>query len=132
MRKTHLALAVAGLAVAAVTGSAFTAENTIDDTVTGYGESTITGAAVSDIDFIPLSTDSTYLDEVHFITTTELDLDPGGNTAELTLKSAGNPYGLPVVCNIGVYTAGEHLITCDTPDTTQFELVNGVGLTVRD
>src|SRR3712207_7688218 len=101
MRKTHLALAVAGLAVAAVTGSAFTAENTIDDTVTGYGESTITGAAVSDIDFIPLSPDSPSLDEVHFITSTQLALDPGGNTAELTLKSAGNPYGSPVVCGIG-------------------------------
>ena len=134
MRRSHLLLAGLGLGVVAVTGSAFTAENTIADTVTGYGESAITGAAVTEIDLVPLAADATYLDEVRFTTTTQLDLTPTtGHTAELTLKDGGTPMaGTPLLCSIGAWSGTTHLITCDTPDTTQFDLVDAVGLTVRD
>jgi hypothetical protein len=133
MRKSHLALAAVGLTGAVVTGSAMTAENTIDDTIAGYGESAITGAAVTEIDYVTLASDSTYLDEVVFTTTTQLDLTPGtGNTATMTLKDGGAPLGDPVVCDIATWASSAHVITCDTPDTTQFSLVDAVGLTVAD
>lgn len=134
MRKSHLLVGAIGLSAAAVTGSAFTAENTIDDTVAGYGESAITGAVVTEIDYVPLSTDSTYLDEVAFTTTTQLDLTAvTGNTATLTLKDGGSPMaGSPLTCSIAAWSGTSHTITCDTPDTTQFALVDAVGLTVSD
>jgi hypothetical protein len=133
MRKSHLALAGLGLTAAAVTGSAMTAENTIDDTIAGYGESAITGAVVTEIDYLPLAADSTYLDEVVFTTTTQLDLTPStGNSATLTLKDGGAPMGTPIACTIAAWSGTSHTITCDTPDTTQFILVDAVGLTVGD
>jgi hypothetical protein len=131
MRKTHLAIGAAGLTAAVITGTAMTAENTIDDTIAGYGESAISGAVVTEIDYVPLSSDSTFLDEVVFTTTTQLDLTPGtGNSATLTLKDASSSMGT-FPCTIAAWT-GTHTITCDTPDTTQFELVAAVGLTVAD
>ena len=133
MRKSHLIIGAIGLSAAAVTGSAFTAVNSIDDTIAGYGESAITGATVTEIDYVPLSTDTTYLDEVDFTTTTQLDLTPGtGNTATLTLKKGTAPLGTPVLCSIAAWTGSVHVITCDTPDTTLFADVDAVGLTVSD
>src|SRR5918998_606230 len=64
MRKSHLIVAGLGLSAAAVTGSALTAENTIANTVAGYGESAISGAVVTEIDYVTLAADATYLDEV--------------------------------------------------------------------
>jgi hypothetical protein len=133
VRKTHLAIAAVGLSAAAVTGSALTAENTIANTVAGYGESAITGAVVTEIDYVTLAADATFLDEVVFTTTTQLDLTAvTGNTATLTLKDGGSPLGTPIVCAIAPWSGTTHTITCDTPDTTQFGLVDAVGLTVSD
>ena len=134
MRRSLLLLAAAGISVATVTGSAFSAENTIDDTVSGYGESAITGAVVTEIDLVPLAADSTYLDQVLFTTTTQLDTTPStGHTAVLTLKDGGSPMaGTPLDCSIGAWSGSAHVITCNTADTTPFNLIDSVGLTVRD
>jgi hypothetical protein len=132
MRKTHLAIGAAGLTAAVITGSAMTAENVIDDTIAGYGQSEISGARVTEIDYVPLASDSTFLDRVVFTTTTQLDLTPAtGNSATLTLKDASSSLG-SFPCLIAPWANGEHVISCDTPDTTLFETLAAVGLTVSD
>ena len=135
MRRSYLVLAAAGVSAAAVTGSALTAENTLADTISGYGESAITGATVTEINYVPLATDSSFLDEVVFTTTTQLDLTPTtGNTATLTLKDSLNApiAGTPVTCSIAAWTGTTHTITCDNPDSITFASVSAAGLTVSD
>lgn len=135
MRRSHLLVAGLGLTAVAVTGSAFTAQNTMDDTISGYDESAITGVVVTDIDYVPLASDATYLDRVEFVTTTQLDLTPGtGNTAVMTIKDGGTPMESPITCTIAAWDVGTltHMITCETANTTQFALVDSVGLTVSD
>ena len=68
MRMSRVLLAGVAVAGAVATTSAFTASNTItggDDTA-GYGEVTVSGVAVSNVAYTPLSSNAAKLDNVIF------------------------------------------------------------------
>ena len=70
MRKSRLVLVGVAVAAAAAVGSAFTAGNSFGTTkdIAGYGESTVTGATVTNIHYTVDSNDSSKLDSVEFTT----------------------------------------------------------------
>ena len=130
MRRSHIVFTGVAISAAAVTGSAFTAANTVPATVAGYGENTVTGATVTDIDYVPYASDNTDVQSVVFQSSTDIT----GKTATLTLKSGTTPVGAsPYTCTLGAYAAGTMDITCSTAaDHPDFDDFNTVGLTVVD
>jgi hypothetical protein len=129
MRKTHLALAGLGLTAAAVTGSAFTAANVVPTSVAGYGQGSVTGATVTDIDYTPYASDNTDLATVTFNSSTNVN----GKTASLTLKQGTSVVGTFSCDTTGAYGAGTMDIVCDASSThPDFDSFNFVGLTVLD
>jgi hypothetical protein len=130
MRRSHLVLSAVALSAAAVTGSAFTAANSVPPTVAGYGENTVSGATITDIDYVAYASDNTDVETVVFQSSTDVT----GKTATLTLKMGTTPVGLsPYACTLGGYAAGTMDITCDTSaDHPDFDSFDTVGLTVVD
>lgn len=140
MRTSHLVLAAAGVAVAVATGSAFTASNTVPDSVAGYGQGKVSGAVAENVRYVPLSTDNTKLASVVFTLSTDIS----GQVATMTLKSGGgaNDAGTPTrstpyTCDLGDFTGvegsgGSMTATCDTTDNPLFSTFDTVGLTVLD
>jgi len=130
MRKSHLVMAAAGLSAAAVTGSAFTAANGLPSTVAGYGQVSVTGATISDIDYVPYASDNTDLQTVVFQSQTDVT----GKTATLTLKKAGATVGdSPYSCTLGTHDGSSMDITCSTlSDHPDFDSFDHVGLTIVD
>jgi len=128
MRTSRVVFAGIAVAAAAVAGtSAFTASNTVPDSVAGYGEGTISGATVTDIQYTPLSSDNTYLASVVFTTTDDVT----NETSTMTLKSGTTPVGSsPYSCTYSAYSSGSMTITCLTPDNPAFADFDTVGLTV--
>jgi hypothetical protein len=124
MRKSRLLLAGVAVAAAGVATSAFTASNTVDTSVAGYGEAAVTGATVDTIHYVPSTTDGTNVDAVEF-TVTE---DVSTGTAILTLKDGGVVVGSPITCVVGAFTTATP-IDCDTTGTA-FEDFDSIGLTV--
>jgi hypothetical protein len=128
MRRSHLVLAGVGVAAAAATGSAFTAANTVPDTIAGYGQGKVTGATITDIDYTPYASDNTDIGSVVFNSSTDVT----GKTASLTLKSGTTVVGT-YTCTLGAYAAGTMDITCSTTsDHPDFDSFDYVGLTVVD
>jgi hypothetical protein len=127
MRRSHLLVVGLGMTAAAATGSAFTAANSLPASVAGYGQATITGATVTDIDYVPYSLDNTDVETVIFQSSTDVT----GKTASLTLKSGTTVVGT-FSCTLGAFATSMD-ITCDTsvahPDFSSFDTV---GLTVVD
>lgn len=134
MRMSRVVLAGAGVAAAVATGTAFTAANTFTQpsAVAGYGQTEVTGATVTDVDFTALGADPTDLATVTFNTSTNVN----GKTATLTLKgSATGPVVGTFPCNTttSVYASGTMDIVCDASAThPKFADFNYVGLTVLD
>jgi hypothetical protein len=140
MRKSRILLAGAAVAAAAVATSAFTASNTVPDSVAGYGQGDVTGATVDNIDYVASPTDSTILNAVKFTVTTDIT----GATSTMVLKSGatpanpndgtdGTPVGNPYACSITTpWADGELILTCDTTvdGPVTFASFNAVGLTV--
>jgi hypothetical protein len=138
MRTSHLIVAGAGIAVAVVTGSAFTDSNSMPDTntsVAGYGETTATGAAVTKVEYNPQASNNTYLKSVVFTTSTDVE----SRETTLTLKDGTTPITVGassakfVSCSNGTYdsTAHEMTITCTlADDLVSFEDFDHTGLTV--
>jgi hypothetical protein len=127
VRNSRVLFAGIVVAATAVTGSAYTAANTVPNSVAGYGEGTVSGATVTDIDYTASGTDNTDLASVVFHSSTDVT----GRTATMTLKSGTTPVGTsPYSCTLGTYTAGTMTITCATADTPAFTSFNTVGLTV--
>jgi hypothetical protein len=129
MRRSHLVLTTGGIAVAVVTGSAFTAANTmtVGDQIAGYGQVNVTGAEVTDISFTPDGTDNTLLDAVVF---TVVD-DISGQDSSLTLKNAGSVVGSYTCTETAAWDTTSMQVTCATPDIP-FAGFDVVGFTVRD
>lgn len=127
MRSSRVMFTGIAVAAAAVAGtSAFTASNTVPNSVAGYGQGTISGATVTDIQYTPLSSDNTYLASVVFTTTTDVT----NETSTMTLKSGSATVGAsPYSCTYSSYST-TMTITCLTPDNPAFTSFNTVGLTV--
>ena len=129
MRKTHLALAGLGLTAAAVTGSAFTAANVVPTSVAGYGQGSVTGATVTDIDYTPYASDHTDLGSVTFNSSTNVQ----NKAASLTLKQGTTVIATFSCDTTAAYAAGTMDIVCDASSThPDFDSFNFVGLTVLD
>jgi hypothetical protein len=128
MRRSHLVLTAVGVAAAAATGSAFTAANTVPASVAGYGQGQVTGATISDVDYVADGSDNTNLASVVFNSSTDVT----GKTATLTLKSDATTVVGTYACSLGAYAAGTMDITCATGDTPAFDSFTYVGLTVVD
>jgi hypothetical protein len=132
MRKSRVLLAGVAVAAAGVATSAFTASNTLPDSVVGYGASHVSGAVVDTIHY-DNSTTSSVVDAVVF----ETDSSVGGETAsmQLQLKDTNGDeqnVGAPYTCAITGPVTGTYTITCDTKTrgTLNFEDFDLTGLTV--
>jgi hypothetical protein len=127
MRTSHVVLAGVAVAAAAVTTSAFTAGNTLQASKAGYGQSSVTGATVSDIEYTPWATDNARLGQVVFTTSTDVT----GLTATMLLREGDgdivgtNPYSCVIAGTVGTQT-----ITCATGDHPELDDFVTVGLTV--
>jgi len=136
MRTSHLFVVGAGLAVAVVTGSAFTDSNVMPDSntsVAGYGQTTATGATVTQVEYNPQASDNTYLKSVVFTTSTDVHT----RETTLTLKDGTTPVTVGagsakfVTCVNGAYASGSMTITCTLADgLVSFEDFDSTGLTV--
>jgi hypothetical protein len=131
MRKSRVLLAGVAVAAAAAATSAFTASNTLPQTgnVLGSAEVTVTGATVTDITYVPLAADTTKLDEITFLSSTDVT----GQTVTMSLKHPTNPT-VVVPCDLGAYTGAvgseTMLITCTATTQPLISSFNTVGLTV--
>jgi hypothetical protein len=129
MRRSHVVLTGIAVAGAAVTGSAFTAANVVPTSVAGYGQGSVTGATVTDIDYLPYTLDNTDLGTVTFNASTNVV----GKTASLTLKQGTTVVGTFSCDTSGPYGSGTMDIVCDATSThPDFDSFNFVGLTVLD
>ena len=130
MRRTHVVLTGIAVAGAAVTGSAFTAANVVPNSVAGYGQGSVTGATISDVDYTPYASDNTDLGSVTF----NSDTNVNGKTATLTLKNGTSVVGtFSCDTTTSVYSGVTMDIVCNTAAThPAFASFNFVGLTVMD
>ena len=125
MRKSRLLFAGVAVAAAAVGTSAFTASNTLDDSVAGYDEATVSGATVTSIEYVLDGTDKSLIDSVDFETTENVF----GKTAILQLQEAnGDPVGSPITCTVSAFTTVTP-ISCPTPNRPIVDF-DGIGLTI--
>jgi hypothetical protein len=133
MRRSRVVFTGIAVAAAAVAGTAFTAQNTVPNSVAGYGQSTVTGVVVSNIQYTPLAADNTYLDTVVFTTST--DVTNAAYTATMTLKNGGSPLGSglggPYSCTKSAYSTTMTLTCAVSASTVKLNDFDAVGLTVR-
>jgi hypothetical protein len=131
MRRTHVVLTGIAVAGAAVTGSAFTAANNFvqPSVIAGYGQTQVTGATVTDVDFTPFLGDNTDLGSVSFDTSTNVQ----GKTASMTLKQGPTVIGTFTCDTSAAYNLGTMAVSCDASGVhPDFDTFNFVGLTVLD
>jgi hypothetical protein len=131
MRKSRVLLVGVAVAAAAVTTSAFTASNTLPQSgnVLGSSQVTVTGANVTDINYVPLAADTTKLDKIEFTSTTNVTTQ----TVTMSLKDSTNPT-VVVPCTKGEFTGAvgseTMLITCTATTNPAISSFDTVGLTV--
>jgi hypothetical protein len=126
MRKSRLLLAGVAVAAAGVATSAFTASNTLPSTgnVLGSGQVTVTGAIITDINYVPLAADTTVLDKIIFTSSTNVT----GQAVTLSLKNGSTPVGV-YTCTLGAYVT-DMLLTCTDTAHNPISSFDTVGLTV--
>jgi hypothetical protein len=123
MRKSRVLLAGVAVAAAAVTTSAFTASNTVQDSVAGYATADVTGAEATDITYVLDATDAALVDSIDF----EVVEDITGMQAVLTLTDGGVTIDT-ITCDLDTFAAGTP-VSCDTADTPLVDF-DGIALTV--
>ncbi len=103
-KPTRIAAAVAVIGVLAAGGAAFTAGNTVPNTVAGYGTSTISGGTVLSLNYT-LSSDGTAIDGATIV----FQGDTTGDTASIAFDA-----GAATTCTTGtVDGAGNTPYTCN-------------------
>jgi hypothetical protein len=140
MRKSRVLLAGVAVAAAAAATSAFTASNTVPQSVAGYGQAAVTGATVSNVHYVADTDDAGLLASVEFTVTTNVTtaatrtmvLRTGVNSTDNT---GGTVVGSPYNCTVktawdAAATPPSLVLTCPTADTPSFAAFDGVGLTV--
>src|SRR4051794_37215965 len=111
MRKSRVLLAGVAVAAAAAATSAFTASQTVDDSVAGYGEGTVTGAHITDFHYVTNGDDGTVVDAIEFSSAGDLT----GKEVTLTLKDAGDVVGDPYACDVKTPWDNTTIVmSCDT------------------
>ena len=133
MRMSRVLLAGVAVAAAAVTTSAFTAGNTVQDSVAGYGSATVTGATTANINYGLDATDKSLVNTIGFDLNENMDVAvTEGLEAWLQLQDGdGDPVGSAVQCSIAAFAAGVTPVTC-TITGTEIASFEGVALTVAE
>jgi formate-dependent phosphoribosylglycinamide formyltransferase (GAR transformylase) len=132
MRKSRVLLAGVAVAGAAVTTSAFTAGNTVQSSVAGYGSATVTGATTAHINYVLDGTDKSLVDSIVFELNEDMTVPlTEGLEAWLQLENSGAPVGSAVQCTVGAFAASVTPVTCSIPDTA-IATFDGVALTVAE
>ena len=133
MRKSRLLLAGVAVAAAAAATSAFTAGNTVQTSVAGYGSATVTGATTKHINYV-LDATKTKVDAIVFEVNEDLDdaVATEGLEAWLQLQDdQGAAVGSPVQCSFAAFASAVTPITC-TITGTAIDSFDGVALTVAE
>lgn len=89
-------------------GAAFTASNTVPDTVAGFGTSHITGATAQSLNY-QYSSDGTSITEEDLVFTGDITAD--------VVKAGFNTDGL-TACTVGALTGGNTPVTCTVSQAT--------------
>ena len=130
MRSSRLLFVGVAVAAAAVATSAFTASNTVPDSVAGTGQGAVTGAVVTDIHYVQNAADSNVVDAVESTSTTDIT----GKITTMTLKTTGGTVvvGTPYSCaEKTAWDGTEIVMTCDTTGSTRsFADFDSVSITV--
>jgi hypothetical protein len=128
-KRTLGVVLLAGLAMSGA--GAFTASNTMSQSsnVAGYGQSTATGATVTDIAYTSVATDASKVDSVAWTTSTDIT----GKTAKMTLKLGTTLVG-SYSCTLGTYDAllTKQTATCDVTDNLEYTAFDATGFAVTD
>jgi hypothetical protein len=133
MRMSRVLLAGVAVAATAAATSAFTASNTVQDSVAGFDASTVTGATTKHVNYVLNGTDKSVVDEIQFELNENLDTAvTEGLQAWLTLQQGGVTVvgTTPILCDIEAFTTVTP-VKCDTTGTL-LESFNGVALTVAE
>ncbi|SOC53223.1 hypothetical protein SAMN05660748_4344 [Blastococcus aggregatus] len=132
MRMSRVLLAGAAVAAAGIATSAFTAGNTVEDSVAGYGDSTVTGATTEQIDYVLNGADKSLVDEIRFELVEDFTAEVAGEglVAWLTVTNAGTNVFAPVQCAFEPF-AVTHPVSCDIPGT-EIASFDGIALTVSE
>jgi hypothetical protein len=132
MRKMQILLAGVAVAAAGAATSAFTAGNTVNESVAGYAAAEVSGATATKITYVLDGTDKSLADGVNF----EISENITGMQAFLTLRDGGASGsvvgGGAITCSIGARTTGAtpvSPITCVLPDIPLVDF-DSIGLTV--
>lgn len=126
MRLSRVVIGGAVVAAAVAAGSAYTASNTLQDgTVAGYDDTTVTGAAVSNIAYNPDATDPKLLSSVVFTATGDIT----DTASTMVLRMGGSPVTAASTC-LDVVAGPDTAITCTLGTPLAFTAFDGVGLTV--
>jgi hypothetical protein len=129
MRLSRVLLAGAAVAAAGIATSAFTAGNTVEASVAGYGNASVTGVRTTDINYLLDSTDKSEVTRIDFTIIEDLDgVTYQGITPYLQLEDADGFVGAAITCDI----AGLHEIQCTLPADTKLASFNKIGLTVAE
>ena len=137
MRKSRVLLAGVAVAAAAAATSAFTASNTVPNSVAGFGKGDVTGANVTNIHYTQNATNKAAVDSIVFTTNTPALAAPA--VATMNLTKAGVAVGTAYSCGFGTYTDADNdaltpdvmNITCATNASTRlFSEFDSVGLSV--
>ncbi len=103
-RKTKRIIGAAALICAlAAGGAAFTASNTVPDSVAGYGSDTVSGATATTIHYV-LSSDGQEITGVNLVFSQDLTNNNAG--PDYTVKAGFDGTGAPTACTVGTYTSG--------------------------
>jgi hypothetical protein len=134
MRMSRVLLAGVGVAAAAAATSAFTASNTVQDSVAGYGAATVSGATTAHINYQLDATDKSIVNAIVFELNEDVDdaVANEGLEAWLQLQDGnGDPVGSAVECSFAPFASAVTPVTCAIAGTqvTSFE---GVALTVAE
>jgi len=132
MRTSRVLLAGVTVAAAAVTTSAFTAGNTVQSSVAGYGSATVTGATTANINY-QLDATKTKVDAIVFELNEDMTVPlTEGLEAWLQLElTNGDDVGSPVQCVIGAFASSVTPVTC-TITGTNIASFQRVALTVAE
>ena len=131
MRLSRVLIAGAAVAAAGIATSAFTASNTVEDSVAGYDEATVSGATTEQVDYV-LNADKSLVDEIRFELVGDYTADVAneGLVAWLTVKDEGTNVFAPVQCDFETF-AVTHPVSCDIPGT-EIDSFDSIALTVSE
>jgi hypothetical protein len=139
MRLSRVLLAGTAVAAAGIATSAFTAGNTVEESVAGYGTATVSGVNTSDISYV-LNDAKTQVTAINFKVTKNLDDVYLDLDAWLQLKDANGNVGNLVDCTITTFVVGPIAgdaddytpISCPLPPATAITSFNSIALTVAE